>query len=146
MWTERLLFRERRSIPSKILKTYKLTTVGQISGGAIPSFESYIYPRLEESAKYAPKTAPLIISLHLYPPVPVYNYNRDSQIQKKVIPDLNRFFDRNRHVCVILISSYAQLALPMGGNKQTVLTPAWEIESPYWSGERPDYDPSAPSY
>ena len=67
-----------------------------------------------------------------------------SRIQKKVVPDLGDFFDRHRHVCLVLISSYAQQAFPVGDNKQIVATPAWELESPYWSGERPDYDPLAP--
>jgi len=82
----------------------------------------------------------------LYPPVPVYNYRWNPQVQKKVITDINKFFDRNRHVCLVLISSNAQLVLPVSVNKGMLLTPAWEIESPSWSGERPDYDPSAAIY
>ena len=117
-----------------------------MSGGHIPSFESYVYPRLEQSAKESPKIDPLIISVHLYPHVPVHEYVRIPHIQKKVRPDLKEYFNRNRHVCLVLISSNAQQVFWLGGNKQAVATPAWELESQHWSGERPDYDPSAPYY
>ena len=110
-------------------------------GGKIPFFESYLYPKIEEAAKEAPKTDPLIICFHLYPLVPVYDYRRNPAVQKKVISDLEKFFERKRHVCLILISSYAQLPMPLSKTKQTILTPAWEVESQYWSGKRPDYYP-----
>lgn len=137
MWSKGYLFQERRTVFSKVFKTYKITTVCQVTGGVFPSFESYVYPRFEEAAREGPRNIPLIICLHLYPPVPVYNYRWDHQVQKKVIPDINKFFDRNRHVCLLLISSNAQMALPVSVKEQMVLTPAWEIESPSWSGERP---------
>lgn len=143
MWNKGYLFRERRIVLSKVSKTYRLTIVCQVSGRVFPSFESYAYPRFEEAAREGPKNTPLIVCLHLYPPVPVHNYQWNPQVQKKVVSDLNKFFDRNRHVCLLLISSNDQLALPISENEAVVLTPAWEIESPYWSGERPDYDPSA---
>ena len=61
IWEKGFLFQERRSVPSNILKTHKLTTVCKISGGIYPTFEDFVYPRLEQSAKDAPKTNPLII-------------------------------------------------------------------------------------
>ena len=139
MWQDGYLFRERRTIPRGSHGQSVLAC--SIVGGKIPSFESYLYPKLEEAAKDAPKANPLIISFHLYPPVPVYDYQRNPAVQKRVIPALKKFFERNRHVCLILISSYAQLPMPISKTKQTILTPAWEVESQYWSGERPDYYP-----
>ncbi len=143
IWSGGYLFRQRRTIPSKQSLYGKLATVCQVSGGKIPSFESYVYPKIEESAREAPKSAPLIISLHLYPHVPVHEYIRDRRIQNKVVPDLQEFFNRHRHVCLVLISSFAQQLFWLGGNLQTLGTPAWEIESQHWSGERPDYYPTA---
>jgi hypothetical protein len=137
MWQGSYLFRERRTIRSG--EHRKSAVACSVMGGKFPSFESYLYPKLEEAARDAPKTDPLIICLHLYPPVPVYDYQRNSAVQKRVIPALERFFERNRHVCLILISSNAQLPIPLSSTKQTILTPAWEVESQYWSGERPDY-------
>ena len=137
MWQEGYLFSERRTIS---YGEHRRSAVAcSIKGGKFPSFESYVYPKLEEAAKDAPKTDPLIICLHLYPPVPVHDYKRNPAVQKRVIPSLQKFFERNRHVCLVLISSNAQLPIPISRTKQTVLTPAWEIESQYWSDERPDY-------
>lgn len=98
MWSKGCLFREKRTVFPKVLKTYKLTTVCQVSGGVFPSFESYVYPRFAEAAREGPKNTPLIICLHLYPPVPRHNYRWDPQVQKKVIPDINKRFDRYIHI------------------------------------------------
>jgi len=141
MWEHGHLFQERRSIPSRALSSYKLTTVCNISGGTYPSFEDFVYPRLEQSAKDAPKTNPLIICLHVYLPVDIHSYVKSTRIQKRVLPDLGNFFDRYRHVCLVLISSYAQQPFLVGENTQMVATPAWELESQYWNGERPDFYP-----
>jgi hypothetical protein len=140
MWQDGYLFRERRTIPDGEHRQSALAC--SIVGGKFPSFESYVYPKLEEAARDAPKADPLIICLHLYPPVPVYDYKRNPAVQKRVIPSLERFFQRNRHVCLILISSNAQLPMPVSSTKQIIMTPAWEVESQYWSGERPDYYPA----
>jgi len=144
IWNKEYLFRLRRTFPLKKSSTGNVTTTCQVSGGYIPSFESYIYPKFEQSAKVSSKTIPLIICIHLYPHVPVQEYIRIPQIQKKGRPDLERYLDRNRHVCLILISSNAQQLFWLGGDQGAIATPAWEIESQHWSGERPDYDPSAP--
>lgn len=139
MWQDGYLFRERRMIPNGDERPSAVACT--IEGGKIPSFESYIYPKLEEAAKEAVKTEPLIICLHLYPPAPVHDYEITPGVQKRVIPALQDFFTRHRHVCLVLISSNAQFPLPVSTTMQTILTPAYEVESQHWSGERPDYDP-----
>jgi hypothetical protein len=139
MWHDGYLFRDRRILPYGEHRQSALAC--SIMSRKFPSFKSYVYPVLEEVARDAPKTAPLIICLHLYPPVPVYDYRRNPAVQKRVIPSLEKFFERNRHVCLVLISSNAQLPMPISNTKQTIMTPAWEVESQYWSGERPDYYP-----
>lgn len=137
MWTKDYLFRERRTFETQASPSRKLTTVCQVSGGKIPSFENFVFPKLEVAARDAPNDHPTAIYLHLYPPVPVHQYVYDQAVQKKVLPDLTKFFDRHRHICFISISSYAQIAVPVGGNMQKVMTPSWEVESQHWSGERP---------
>ena len=143
MWTGKILFDERRSFPSRLEKSHKLTVVCKVNGGKFPSFDSYIYPRLEKAAKDADKSNPLIITVHLYPPMFIHDYVKNPWIQNKVVPDLGKFFDRNRHVCLVLISSNPQQPFLVGDNKQSVATPAWELKSQFWKGERPDYYPSA---
>ena len=140
MWQENHIFYERRTLSYNENK--KASIVCEIVGGKFPSFQSYVFPILEEAAKSAPKTEPLIICLHLYPPVPVYDYRLSPVIQKSVMPALTEFFNRNRHVCLILISSNAQLPIPVSDTRQVIATPAWEVESQHWSGERPDYYPT----
>ena len=119
-----------------------LTSICQVSGKRIPPFENYVYPTVVEAAKSAPKSNPLILCIHLYPPVDVHDFAKNKKTHDKLEADFQKFFDKNRHVCLVLVSSYRQQAFWAGGNKQTIATPAWEIESQHWKGERPDYDPS----
>ncbi len=145
MFTGNYFFREVRNL-HYLLQPEGLTSICQASGKRIPPFEKYAYPSAIEAAKSAPKSSPLIICIHLYPPFDVHGFAKNKQTHDKLNADFYKFFDNNRHVCLVLISSYGQRAFWVGGDKQTIATPAWEIESQHWQGERPDYDPSGVGY
>jgi len=145
MFTGDYLFREVRNLPS-LLQSEGLTSICQVSGVRIPPFENYVYPNAVEAAESAPKSNPLIICIHLYPPMDVHGLATNKITHDKLNADFHKFFDKNRHVCLVLVSSYAQQAFWAGGNKQTIATPAWEIESQHWQGERPDYYPYGVNY